>query len=319
MKSSSVEQKLRQEAGELLSSGKVEYIIGFERGSSKFTTTPLITRDKGDASRLVIDPFISVNLARFLTELKGRVGIVAKGCDSRSIVALIQDKKVIRENLVILGVPCSGIIDLSKLERLTERDREEIQSITCNGEKASVDSGGRKVELPLNDVLSDSCLECEFPTPQEYDILLGEPRAGTPRAARGKIEELEALSPEERWHFWEKEFSRCIRCYACRNSCPACFCPRCFVEESEPQWIAALPRWQENLIFQVIRSIHLAGRCVDCGACERACPANIPLRSLVRKIYDVVDDLYHFKAGTDKGSTPLLAHYESTDPGDFIR
>jgi len=86
-----MEQRLRHEAKVLLEQGKVDHIIGFEPGSLKFTTTPLITKDKDDIDRLVINPFIVNNLSKFVTEVKGRVGIVAKGCDSRAIVSLIQD------------------------------------------------------------------------------------------------------------------------------------------------------------------------------------------------------------------------------------
>ena len=105
-----MEQKLRNEAKTLLEQGQVDYMVGFEPGSLKFTTTPLITRDKNDVERLVINPFMANNLANFLTELKGRIGIVAKGCDSRSIASLIQDNKVVREDVVILGVPCPELL-----------------------------------------------------------------------------------------------------------------------------------------------------------------------------------------------------------------
>ena len=72
-------------------------------------------------------------------------------------------------------------------------------------------------------------------------------------------------------------------------------------------------------MFQVIRNIHVAGRCTDCGECERACPVNIPLRSLTKEMYDLVDELYHFKAGMDKEAAPLMTHYETTDPEGFIK
>ena len=91
------------------------------------------------------------------------------------------------------------------------------------------------------------------------------------------------------------------------------------MEESEPQWIAPMPRWQDNLMFQIIRNIHVTGRCTDCGECERVCPVNIPLRSLTKEMYDIVDDLYHFKTGIDKEAAPLMTHYEATDPEDFIK
>ncbi len=321
MEDKETEQRLRDEAKALLEQGKVDYIIGFEPGSLKFTTTPLITKDKDSVDRLIINPFIVNNLSEYLTELKGRVGIVAKGCDSRSIVSLIQDNQVKREDVVILGVPCPGIIDLSKVERLVGKDRDEFDDITRDGNKVVVTVGGGRKEFPAGEVLFDNCLGCEFPTPQEYDVLLDkfDPPVTDKTANEKGIETLKEMSQEQRWDFWEKEFSRCIRCYACRNVCPACFCDRCFVEESEPQWIAPIPRWQDNLIFQVIRNIHVAGRCTDCGECERACPVNIPLRSLTKEMYDIVGDLYHFKAGMDKEAAPLMTHYEATDPEEFIK
>jgi len=320
-KESHMEQRLRSEAKALLEQGKVDYILGFEPGSLKFATTPLITRDKNDVDRLVINPFIVNNLADFLTEIKGRVGIVAKGCDSRSIVSLIQDNKVVREDVVILGVPCPGIIDLSKVEKLAGKDRDELDNITREGDKVTITADGKTGKFPVTEVLFDNCLSCELPTPQEYDILLGEPTSPIAQssASQARIEQLKEMSPQQRWEFWEKEFSRCIRCYACRNVCPACFCKRCFVEESEPQWLLPVPRWQDNLFFQAVRNIHVAGRCTDCGECERVCPVRIPLRSLTREMYDLVSELFQFKSGMDKDAAPLMTHYEQEEAEDFIR
>jgi formate dehydrogenase subunit beta len=323
MKSRVMEQRLRREAEALLEQGKVDWIIGFEAGSLRFTTTPLITDDKDDTKRLVVSPFANNNLSVYLTGIKGRVAIVAKGCDSRSIVSLIQDGKVARQDVVIIGVPCSGIIDLAKVEGLVGRDRDEIDDIVREGDKVSITFSGDKREYPAGEVLFDNCLACELPTPQEYDILLGEPTAARgdeeKTKSREKINSLEGVKPDERWAFWRNEFSRCIRCYACRNVCPACFCERCFVEEAEPPWVLPIPRWQDNLVFQVTRNIHVAGRCTDCGECDRACPVRIPLRSLAREMYDIVGGLFSYRAGTDKEVPPLLTCYEPTDVEDFIR
>jgi len=316
-----MEQELRKEARKLLEEGEVDYIVGFAPGSLKFSTTPLITKGKDEVASLVINPFIVNNLAKFLTEVLGRVGIVAKGCDSRSIVSLIQDNQVVRENVVIIGVPCSGLIDIVKVEKLVGKDRDEIDDIVLQGEKVAVIVGGEKTELPTKEVLFDNCLGCEFPTPQEYDILIGEPVDATCNRELGqeKIKELEGMTPEQRWEFWKYQFSRCIMCYACRQVCPACFCERCFVEETEPQWVLPVPKWQDNLIFQVIRNIHVAGRCTDCGECERVCPVNIPLRSLTKKMCLLVNEMFNYEAGTDKNAPPLMTAYEYEEAEDLIR
>jgi ferredoxin len=318
---SEIENKLRSEAKALLEQGRVDVIIGYEAGSLKFTTTPLITGDKGDTGRLVINPFITNNLSVFLGETKGKVGIVAKGCDARSIVSLIQDQQLARDRVFIIGVPCAGIIDIGKIEKLTGKDRDELEDIAWQNDKALVTFDGGKKEFAAKEVLMDDCLGCETPAPPEYDMLLE--AAGPPACdkdlSRGLIQKLEAMPPAERWAFWQEQFGQCIRCYACRQVCPACFCKRCFVEETEPQWASPLPRWQDNLIFQMTRMLHVAGRCTDCGACERACPANIPLRALSKKMEEIVDELFHYKAGMDKTAPPLMAAYNTEEAEDFIR
>ncbi len=315
------EPKLRSSAFTLLEQGKVDCIVGYEAGSLRFTTTPLITKDKEATGRLVINPFIVNNLSVFLREISGKVGIVAKSCDSRSIVSLIQDKQIARENVVIIGVPCAGIIDLDKVTKLTGQDRDELDDIVIAGDKVIVTVGGIQKEYPAKDVLTDDCLSCDQPAPKEYDILLdtGSPLICDKELSRSLIKNLEGMPPAQRWEFWKSQFDRCIRCYACRQVCPACFCKRCFVEETEPQWVSPLPKWQDNLTFQVTRMLHVAGRCTDCGACERACPVNIPLRGLSKKMEEIVQELFQYQAGTDKDAPPLMAAYESREAEDLIR
>ncbi len=316
-----MEERLRKEAETLLKEKRVDYIIGFAPGSIKHTTTPLITTDPSELQNLIINPFIVNNLTSYLAQIKGKVGIVVKGCDCRSLVSLLQDHKRERADLVILGIPCEGLIDLRKVEDLTFKERDEIDEIRKEKDEVIIKVDGKEETLPFQRVLFDKCLGCEYPNPSEYDTLLGE--KVTPKArredSRQKIAELEGKDSKERWGHWKKEFERCIRCYACRNICPACYCERCFVDINIPLWVLPAARFKDNLLFQLVRTLHVAGRCSDCGECERACPANIPLRLLQRRMQDLVKELFGFETGLDKESKALLTHYSLTDPEDFIR
>ncbi|MFH1624251.1 MAG: dehydrogenase, partial [Pseudomonadota bacterium] len=279
-----MENRLKEEARKLLNEGKVDFIIGFGKGTVKFRTAPLITNKEGDLENLVINPFIMNNLSRYLTEINGRAGIVVKGCDSRSLVSLIQDNKVNRDDVVILGVPCDGVVDIQKLQDQIGSEIERVAEIEREGENLIVHMDGSKKSVSFRDVILDKCLGCGYPTPLEYDILLGSeisPRLELERSLE-KIRKLDDMESSERWKYWREQFSKCIRCYACRNICPACFCERCFIDVNIPQWVSPYASWQDNLVFQLIRTLHVAGRCSDCGECERACPVGIPLRSLQR-------------------------------------
>ena len=316
-----MENRLKEEAKALLKEGKIDLFIGYGRGSIKFKTTPLITSKEEDLDAVIINPFIVNNLSRYLIELEGKKGVVVKGCDSRSIVSLIQDNKVKRSDLYIFGIPCDGLIDVGKIETKTRKHRNQIDEIVRKDNGISVTIGEEKHNFSPREVLFDKCLVCEYPVPKEVDSLLGEssPISLNKEEGSSVIKRLEEMEPERRWGFWKEQFKNCIRCYACRDICPACFCERCFVEVNRPQWVSPVPDWQDNLLFQITRTLHVAGRCVDCGECERACPARIPLRALQKKMADVMEELYDFKAGMDPESPSFITSYEETDYEDFIR
>jgi ferredoxin len=116
-------------------------------------------------------------------------------------------------------------------------------------------------------------------------------------------QEVERFSPPERLSRWMYEFQKCIKCYGCRNICPVCFCKECSLEHKELIGTGALP--PEAPIFHLIRAIHMAGRCIDCGLCEDACPVDIPLRSLYRKVNEIVATVFDYETGSSPDQSPL--------------
>jgi ferredoxin len=151
------------------------------------------------------------------------------------------------------------------------------------------------------------------------DVELGEVAPADSAETQAQIQSLHEMSPAERWAWWEAQFDRCIRCYACRQVCPFCYCEECIADTNQPQWIDRAPSPAANTSWNVIRAYHLVGRCIDCGECERACPADIPLRLLNRKMIASVQEAYDYRAGTDTEAAPPLVTFRPEDADVGIR
>ena len=139
------------------------------------------------------------------------------------------------------------------------------------------------------------------------------------RAHAQRYEEFESWSADERWAYFTREFERCIRCYACREACPVCYCTECFVDQSQPDWFGKSDDLSDVMAFHLVRIYHVAGRCLDCGACDRACSMHIDLRTLGRKLEKDVRELFEYEPGMDVESAPLLGTFRPDDPQAFIK
>ena len=127
-------------------------------------------------------------------------------------------------------------------------------------------------------------------------------------------------NPEkEKWEYFDHLLAPCIRCYACRNACPLCYCPTCFVDESKPQWVGKSIDPVDVRTFHFLRAYHCAGRCTDCGACERACPVGINMRVFTKKLEKDCFEAFGWETGLDPEVRPPLDTYRSQDPDAFIK
>jgi ferredoxin len=319
---SELEKMLRETARQLLSENQVEVIVGYERGTLPMRTTPCFIRDPDRVDRLVWNLNCENNLAEYVHHANGKVGIVAKGCDARAIVAAIVERQVPRENVVIIGMPCQGLVDRQAIE--AQLKGQEILEARVNGGEIVLRGADFEETLHLPEVLCDDCLLCRHKNPPVYDVLIGEPiedaeMLGEDTVRRPSVEDLESWTADERWAYFAGEFSRCIRCYACREACPACYCPECFVDQSQPRWFGGGDDLSDVIAFHLVRLYHIAGRCLECGACVRACPMDIDLRVLGRKLEKDVRERYEYEAGIDLDSTPPLSTFRTDDPQEFIK
>ena len=134
-----------------------------------------------------------------------------------------------------------------------------------------------------------------------------------------ELARLEAMTPQERWSFWKEHFSRCVKCYACRQVCPFCYCEQCLCDRNRPQAVESTPRPAGNMAWHIVRAMHLAGRCAGCAECERACPMDIPLNLLNRKMAKELKELYGFEAGLEAREKGPLNEYREDDDQSFIK
>ena len=309
-------EKIREAAKRLLSEKSVAGVIGFRKGSLPFMNEPFLATTPEQADRLVWDGNCGINLANYLPKRTGRVAIVAKGCDSRSIVIHLLENQIKREQLHIIGVPCQGMIDKRRI--LDELDGKEALQTEDAGDKVRVSGQGFELTFNRSDYLQENCAICAHRNPVMYDETVGEKVEEQKVDRYADINLIEALLPEEKRRHFDELLEPCIRCYACRNACPACYCPTCFVDEAKPQWVGKTTDPTDVRTFHFLRAFHLAGRCTDCGSCERACPVGIKVRQFTKKLEKEVKELYGYEAGMIQDQRPPLDTFKPDDPEPFL-
>jgi coenzyme F420-reducing hydrogenase delta subunit/ferredoxin len=274
-------QTIREQARQLLESGQVGVVIGYEQGP-RGRTRPAFVRQPEEVGRLVWNADCTHNLAVYLPEkldpgkpgaARPRAALVAKACDSRAIQMQLAENQYSREQVYVLGVACDG-----------------INSRT--GKHAG---------------LQPRCQHCPDRTPVIYDTLIGEPYRLPVGTASGddRIDYLHGMQPAERLEFWLSQFDRCLRCYACRQACPMCNCPTCLYERDDSLWLGMGIGINEKRSFHLGRAYHLAGRCIGCDECERACPVGLPISLLNRMLAVEVERLFSYRAGFAPTPSPL--------------
>ena len=310
---------LKAEAKRILDEGMVEMVIGFRAGDTPLHPQPAFFKTAAEIDGLVFNALCQNNLATYLTRFprSQKIGMVVRGCENRSVNALIIEGRHPREGLCLIGVPCEGIIDW---RRIVAHTGEEVLSVNEQSDNTLVvKSKAGHFTLQKDALLHESCTRCIHPNPISADIVIGglQPE-GDPALAREKVAAFANLPLEERHAWFRQEAERCIRCYACREACPMCYCEECFVDHITPRWTESgtTPAGMQG--WHIVRAFHQTGRCTSCGACERACPMDIRMTYLTEKLNDDMCRKYGFEAGMDALTPPPFSTVTLDDKSRFV-
>ncbi len=308
---------LLQKAVSLLESGRVSRVLGWKKGEFDADVTPAVFETADElASDFVWNDFCGANFSKYLiaeTRKDGKVLVFLKPCDTYSFNQLLTEHRFDREKVYAIGIPCVGMLDDGKIKELAE----SYSGVESDGDTVTVHTlYDGDLSLARADLLAERCKNCKSKKHVAYDELLGEEGDLLDSARFDEVAKIEAMTPDERFAFWQGELSRCIRCNACRDVCPACTCETCVFNNPKSGVETKAPASSfEEQMFHIIRAFHVAGRCTDCGECSRVCPQNIPLHLLNRKFIKDINELYgEYQAGAEVGSRAPLIDFTVDDP-----
>jgi formate dehydrogenase subunit beta len=254
-----ISMAVQQKALELLQSGEVDCVIGYGRGTLPYRVTPVFIDNVDEVGELTWNLFCVNNLATYLGDtefLHKRVAVVGKACDVTSISRLLNDNQLRRENVVVIGVQCDGLIDPSKLISLGENKHTDYVE---HGDGITIEIDGYEETYRKEDILYDKCLNCVWLDFEICDYVIGdrqERKHPVVDCTFENITQFEQLAVHERKAFWQAQFAKCIRCYACRNICPVCNCIECVFDQIEPEWVGKRTDVMDNMVFHITRLMH---------------------------------------------------------------
>ena len=309
-----MQSKLIARAKELLKEGKVQKVVGWKKGLFEDDITPAVFTSAEELDKdFVFNKHCKANLSKYLVQITKNIEIAKSTTRMNNVMAKQRDPNAqdapIPQEVAAVFLKPNDTLSFTQLLKENRITRDDVYAIGVPCQDA-IDGG-------------TACDNCLGKKPVSCDEYIGvEPDAEvTPNEKRmEEVAKLEAMTADERDAFWKNEFSRCLRCNACRDICPACTCEKCVFDNNNiyTSQKVAQTNFEESL-FHIIRAWHVAGRCTDCGECSRVCPQHIPLYLLNRKFIKDINEIYgEYQAGQDMDSKPAMWTFKTDDPETTI-
>ena len=309
-----MQDKLIKRAKELLAEGKVQKVVGWKKGLFEDDISPAVFISAEELDKdFVFNKYCKANLSKYLVKITREIEVAKSTTRMNNTMAKQRDPnaqdKPIPQATVLVFLKPSDTYSFTQLLKENRITRDDVYAIG----------------VPCQDTLDggEDCDNCKNKKPVSCDELIGvEAEVEAVESKRmAEVEKLEHMTADERDAFWKNEFSRCLRCNACRDICPACTCEKCVFDNNKlyTSQKVAETNFEESL-FHIIRAWHVAGRCTDCGECSRVCPQHIPLYLLNRKFIKDINEIYgDYQAGSDMETKPAMLTFNAEgDPETTI-
>lgn len=320
-------QELINRAKELLADGTVVRVLGWKKGDLAYNPEVAYFNSAEELDSFVYNGFCGANLSKYMIEgskLEGKTLVFLKPCDTYSFNQLIKEHRVDRDKVYIIGVGCKGKLNIEAVKAMGIKGIESIEGAemtdACDTLKIATIYGDKEVKYA--DAMLERCHVCKGKEHMIADETMLESRDTQDAERFAEVQKIEAMSPAEKFAFFKAELSKCIRCNACRNVCPACSCRKCVFDSNkfDSSQKANVDSFEEKM-FHIIRAFHVAGRCTDCGECSRVCPQGIPLHLFNRKFISDINKFYgEFQAGEDSETKGPLTNFtfDDIEPCDAV-
>ena len=312
-------QELISRIKELLADGTVSRVLGWKNGDMAYNPEPAFFETEESLSEFVYDGFCAANLSKYMIEAskkEGKTLVLLKPCDSYSFNQLLTEHRIDRDKAYIIGIACRGKLDIEKIKKAGIKGITDIKIDGAGADKMlKIATIYGDKEIAYKDAMLERCHVCKGKDHVIYDELFGESEDTSDKERFAEVAKIEAMSPEEKFAFFKAELSKCIRCNACRNVCPACSCRKCVFDSTkfDEAKKANVDSFEEKM-FHIIRAFHVAGRCTDCGECSRVCPQGIPLHLFNRKFIKDINELYgEYQAGAEVDQRGPLTNFTFDD------
>ena len=318
-------QELIKRMKELLDSGEVQRVLGWKKGDLSYNPEPAYFGSADELDNFIYDGFCGANLSKYMIKacnLEGKTLVLLKPCDTYSFNQLLKEHRILREKTYVIGVGCKGKLDIEKIKKMGIKGILGVSGAEIDGkcDVLKIETAYGEKTVDYKDAMLERCHVCKGKDHMIYDELLLESADTIDGDRFTDVDIIEGLTPEEKFAYFQQELSKCIRCNACRNVCPACSCRKCVFDSNkfDSEQKANVDPFEESM-FHIIRAFHVAGRCTDCGECSRVCPQGIPLHLFNRKYIKDINELYgEYQAGEDAEALSPLTDYTLADvePGE---